>query len=102
MITSIVVIYLRDVRNMLALVLQFGLFATPVAYPLSAIPATWRPLYCLLNPLAPIIDAYRRTTLYGQAPDWSDLGLASMGIAVMLFGGYLLFKKLEIGIADVA
>lgn len=102
MISSIIVVYLRDVRQALSLVLQFGLFATPVAYGLDAIPEKWLKLYCFLNPLAAIIDSYRRTVLYGQAPDWTLLGLSTAGTLTLLLGGYWLFKRLETGIADLA
>jgi ABC-2 type transport system permease protein/lipopolysaccharide transport system permease protein len=73
-----------------------------VAYPLSKIPASWRGLYCALNPLAPVIDGYRRVVLFGQAPQWSYVGLGAASSAVLLLVSYHFFKRLEVGIADVA
>ncbi len=99
---SAVLVYLRDLRQALPLLLQFGLFATPVAYGQSIVPVEWLPLYSVLNPLAPVIDSYRRTVLYGLPPDWPLLGLAAIASAAWFFGGYLLFKRLETGFADVA
>jgi ABC-2 type transport system permease protein/lipopolysaccharide transport system permease protein len=102
MITSAVTVYFRDLRTALPLALQLGLFATPVAYGLSTIPEGMRPLYAIVNPLASVIDAYRRTVLYGLAPNWGLFGLSALSTLVLLAGGYWWFKKMEGGIADVA
>jgi ABC-type polysaccharide/polyol phosphate export permease len=102
LITSAIVVYLRDLRHALPVLLQLGLFATPVAYGIDVVPQAVRWLYSLLNPLAPVIDGYRRTILLGLPPNWSLLlpGAVS-GVAVLVFG-YLIFKRLETGFADVA
>jgi ABC-2 type transport system permease protein/lipopolysaccharide transport system permease protein len=40
--------------------------------------------------------------LYGQDPPWRLVGPSAVAAAVWLVGGYLMFKRLEAGIADVA
>ena len=102
LLTSIAIVYLRDLRHALGLILQIGLFATPVAYSVDAIPAEWRSLYCFVNPMAGVIDAYRQTVLVGHAPTWSLLGPSAAGAALLLVGGFALFKRFETGLADVA
>jgi ABC-type polysaccharide/polyol phosphate export permease len=102
LLTSAVMVYVRDLRHALPVALQVGLFATPVAYGLDAIPPQYRPLYSLLNPLAPVIDGYRRAVLFGEPPQWGLLGLGAITAGLLLFGGYWLFKRLETGFADVA
>lgn len=102
LITSAVVVYLRDLRTTLPLILQLGLFASPVAYGLGTIPAELRPLYAATNPLVSVIDGYRRTVLYGQPPRWGLLALSATTAFVVLIVGYWAFKRLEGGIADVA
>ncbi|MGQ0802752.1 MAG: ABC transporter permease [Actinomycetota bacterium] len=99
---SSIVVYLRDLRHLIVIVLQLGLFATPVAYSLASIPEGFRRVYCLVNPLVPVIDGYRRTILYGQPPNWDLLGLGALTACIVLVGGYMTFKRLETGIADVA
>jgi ABC-2 type transport system permease protein/lipopolysaccharide transport system permease protein len=101
-VTSIIVVYFRDLRHLIPILLQIGLFATPVAYGIQAIPVSVRRLYCAINPLAPVIDGYRRTVLQGLPPDWYLLAPAAVTSLVLLLGGYLLFKRLEPGIADAA
>lgn len=102
LLVSAWVVYVRDVRLVLPLVVQVGLFATPVAYDISLVPDGLRPAYALLNPVAPVIDALRRTALLGESPAWSELGLATASGTVLLLVGYAVFKRLDGGFADVA
>lgn len=102
LIISAVLVYLRDLRQALPMVLQLGLFASPVAYGIEAIPDSYRFLYAVVNPLGPVIDGYRRTVLEGRAPDWGFLAPAAVSAFVVLLAGYLIFKRLETRFADVA
>jgi ABC-type polysaccharide/polyol phosphate export permease len=102
LVVSSAMVYVRDLRHALPLVLQLGLFATPVAYGMETVPPAIREIYGYLNPLAPVIDGYRRTVLLGLPPEWTTfVPAAGTSLAVLLLG-YILFKKLETGIADVA
>jgi len=93
-------VYYRDVRYVLPFVLQLGLFASPVAYPLSLIPSAWRELYAILNPIAAAIDALRRIVLHGRWPDLS-ITLGALGWSLVLLAlAALLFKRLERAFAD--
>jgi ABC-type polysaccharide/polyol phosphate export permease len=102
LVVSAVIVYLRDLRHALPLILQMGLFVTPVAFPLDVVPPQFRPVYVALNPLAAVIDSYRRTVLLGLPPSLSLLAIAAVSSLVALAGGYMAFKRLETGIADVA
>jgi ABC-type polysaccharide/polyol phosphate export permease len=99
---SALVVYFRDLRHALPLVIQFGLFATPVAYGVDIIPRHLHWLYAVINPLAPVIDGYRRTVLYGQAPDWGFLLPGAISALAVLFLGFRIFKRMEASFADVA
>ncbi len=102
LLVSCTTVYLRDLRHALPIILQLGLFATPIAYGLEQIPEQWRPLYSIVNPLGPIIDSYRETILYGRMPNWYLLGLGTLSTLVLLIGGLKLFRRLDMGFADVA
>jgi ABC-type polysaccharide/polyol phosphate export permease len=97
-----VLVYLRDVRYVVPLAVQLGLFVTPVAYSLSVIPVNLQPLYAAVNPLGPIIQDFRRTVLYGLSPQWSLFGIAAAASLAWLLFGYAVFKRLETGFADIA
>jgi len=98
--TSAVHVYFRDIGHALSLGLQLWMFATPVAYPMSVVPQSVRSWY-LLNPMAPIIDGYRRAILYGQPPDLPRLGTVLLFVTALLFLTYFGFKRAERTFADV-
>jgi ABC-type polysaccharide/polyol phosphate export permease len=103
-VVAATLVYLRDLRQILPLAIQFGLFLTPVAYGIEVIAhtRTAQMFYSLINPVAPVIDSLRRTVLYGLAPDWPLLGMGAVGAVIALVIGYAVFKRLEVGIADIA
>ena len=102
LITSAVLVFFRDLRHALPVVLQLGLFATPVAYGMNVVPESLQVVYSAVNPLAPVIDGYRRTILLGQAPNWELLVPGAVVAAALLAFGYVVFKRLEPGFADYA
>ena len=57
---SAVMVYLRDIRHALPILLQIGLFATPVAYAIDdLVPRQWQPSTSPSTPWRPVIDGYR-------------------------------------------
>jgi lipopolysaccharide transport system permease protein len=89
-----------DVRYMVPFLVQFWMFASPVAYPSSLVPASWRVLY-RLNPMAGVIEGFRwLLTGQGRPPDFLLLASSCM-VLLMLFGGLIYFQKMEMTIADV-
>jgi lipopolysaccharide transport system permease protein len=93
-------LYYRDVRYALPFVLQLGLFASPVVYPLALVPPAWRTLYEILNPVAAAIDGLRRITVHQTAPDWGITIGALIWSVILLIGAAFLFKRLERSFSD--
>ncbi len=90
----------RDVRYILPFLVQFWMFASPVAYPSELVPEKWRWLYGL-NPMAGVIEGFRwALTGRGQPPGVLMLASALM-VAAALLGGLLYFRKMEGTIADL-
>jgi ABC-2 type transport system permease protein/lipopolysaccharide transport system permease protein len=102
LLAAIAVVYLRDLQYVVPMLLQLGLFVTPVGYPLEAVDERLRPVFSVLDPLVPVIDGYRRAVLDGQAPQWGLLALGGVGALGYLALGYTVFKRLEGGVADVS
>jgi lipopolysaccharide transport system permease protein len=94
-------VYYRDVKYIVPFLVQFGMFATPVVYPLSRVPSSWRIPYALINPFVGPLDSFRRVFSLGLFPDWQIAGLSFATGAVTLLLGYKLFKILEPDMADV-
>jgi ABC-type polysaccharide/polyol phosphate export permease len=101
-ILSSLVVYFRDLRYAMSIFIQLGLFATPILYGMDRIPSSLQLVYCLLNPLAPVIDGYRRVVVYGQDPAWGLLLPAAAVSFTYLVLGFRLFKRLETGFSDIA
>ena len=90
----------RDVRYVLPFLVQFWMFASPVAYPSELVPEKWRWLYGL-NPMAGVIEGFRwALTGRGQPPGVLMLASGLM-VAAVLLGGLVFFRKMEGTIADV-
>jgi lipopolysaccharide transport system permease protein len=90
----------RDIGHALPLLLQLWMFATPVGYPMSVIPAWLRPFY-MLNPMAGIVDGYRRAILLGSAPDLSAVAVSAVVTMLILAVAVPVFKRAEKTFADV-
>jgi ABC-2 type transport system permease protein/lipopolysaccharide transport system permease protein len=99
---STTVIYLRDVSQILGSILTAGLYLSPVAYPVSAIPEQWRVPLSIINPFVALIDGYRRAILFNKPPDFHLLLPASITCLVTFVFGYIIFRRTETGIADIA
>jgi homopolymeric O-antigen transport system permease protein len=89
----------RDVRYVIPFVITFWMFASPVAYASSLVPARWRWLYGL-NPMAGVIDGFRwAITGRGQAPGLPLLASAC-AVALVFLGGVFFFNRMETTVAD--
>jgi lipopolysaccharide transport system permease protein len=100
LIASSVNVFYRDVSPVVQIGLQLWLYVTPVAYPLSRVPARWRP-FIAANPLSGIVEGFRSAIVYGREPDWALLGVSASTTIAIAVGGFLLFKKLDKYFADV-
>ena len=104
LIVSAVQVRHRDVGLAMPVVLQLWMFATPVLYSLSAarrgLPAALYGLY-IANPMAGIVDAFRRAVVLHQRPDLPALAVSALVIVVLLPASYIYFKHAERTMADV-
>ena len=90
----------RDVRYVVPFLVQFWLFASPVAYPSSLVPEKWRWLYGL-NPMAGVIEGFRwALTGHGQPPGIL-LAASSVAVVLLVLTGLVYYHAMEGTIADV-
>lgn len=89
----------RDVRYTINFLIQFWLFATPIAYPSSLVPERWRALYGL-NPMAGVVEGFR-WALLGAKPPGAMLAVSIGVVVVLLIGGLFYFRRMEQQFADV-
>jgi lipopolysaccharide transport system permease protein len=100
---SAVQVRYRDVGLAMPVLVQMWLFATPVLYSLQAVKAALpAPLYTLytLNPMAGVVDTFRRAVVENQPPDAGALGMSAAVVAVIVPAAYVYFKYSELTMAD--
>ena len=90
----------RDVGYVVPVALQFLLYASPVAYPLQEVPERYRAVY-LLNPLAPLLEAFRWSLLGVGEVLWGHLLYSAACAVTILIAGAFVFKRMERKFADV-
>jgi len=90
----------RDVRYTISFLIQFWLFATPVAYSSSLVPARWRALYGL-NPMAGVVEGFRWALLGKSEGPGALLAVSVAVVILILIGGLYYFRRMEAEFADV-
>ncbi|MBY0375609.1 MAG: ABC transporter permease [Bryobacteraceae bacterium] len=100
LLLSAMQVWIRDIGIAMPLVLQLWMFATPVVYPLSAVPP-WLRTYYILNPMTGVIENFRRVVLQNTAPDMPSLLASTIFSLLALPLAYLYFKQREATMADV-
>jgi len=97
---SAVIVFFRDMRFVVPLLTQVWMYATPIIYPTELVPKHLQPYY-FMNPMAGIIDGYRRALVMGQAPRMPALLLSALVSSLLLVLGYAFFKRVEPLFADL-
>lgn len=100
--TCALVVFMRDIGQIIAIVLQIGMWATPIMWDFGAISEGWA-VFLKLNPMVYIVNGYR-SAVYEHSWFFEDF-FSTMYfwiITVVLFGiGALVFKRLKVHFADV-
>jgi len=88
----------RDFTFLIAFGVQLAMYATPVIYPASMVPEKYA-FFLQLNPMAPVIEAFRAIYLGGTIP-WEGLGISVAITTFLLLLGIVMFKKVERSFMD--
>lgn len=89
----------RDVGTALPVALQFLMFASPIVYPSTLVPARWKWLY-ELNPLTGIIEGFR-SALLGLPFNRASLIISVLITVALLIGSTIAFRRMEDDFADI-
>jgi lipopolysaccharide transport system permease protein len=90
----------RDVGHAIPFLIQFWMYASPVVYPLSVVPESWRALYSL-NPMVGVIEGFRWALLGKGGPDLGVMVINVVVVATVLLAGLFYFARVEQTFADV-
>ncbi|WP_372007168.1 acyltransferase family protein [Paenibacillus chitinolyticus] len=94
MLSALGTVYLRDMEHIVNVLMVVWFYLTPVLFPLSLIPGSFRWVFDY-NPMTPIIDAYRDIFLYGQWPDFGTLLPMLFVLTVVNMGILAVFSLLQ-------
>jgi lipopolysaccharide transport system permease protein len=93
-------VFFRDLNQAVTVVLPALLFLSPVFYPVEAVPAAFR-VWMRANPLTDVIESLRAALIHGSAPGAAGWLLAVGAAAIIAAVGWLWFRRLRPGFADL-
>ncbi|WOO34425.1 ABC transporter permease [Diaphorobacter limosus] len=93
-------VYLRDVSQIISVVTSVLMFMSPIFYPVSALPESYRQ-FLYLNPLTPVIEMTRDVLYWGRVPSFELLVIYWVATAFVAWVGFVWFQKTRKGFADV-
>lgn len=99
LLASAVTVYMRDVAYILSIVSMAWQFLTPIMYSEDMVPEKLLPIFNM-NPMTPVIEAYRDILYYKQNPDLSTLISALLFGLVIFVLGEIVFAKLQRGFCE--
>jgi lipopolysaccharide transport system permease protein len=90
----------RDVKYAVPFVVQFWMFATPIAYPSSLLSERWRPVLAL-NPMVGVVEGFRWALLGAKTAPGPMIAVSAVASVVVLIGGAFYFRRMEKSFADI-
>lgn len=94
-------VFLRDIPQLLGVVLNLWFYLTPIVYPISLVPEDFRVVIFWLNPLAAFSQVYRDLILAGSV-EYEKEWLVASGVSLLVFGlGLWVYRRLRPAFADV-
>jgi lipopolysaccharide transport system permease protein len=99
-ILSALGVYVRDLQQIVPVLLTALLFLTPIFYPPSAVPEAFQAVFAV-NPLALAVDQAREALVFGRCPSAVAIGLALVGGWAFAWLGLAFFARTRRGFADV-
>jgi len=93
-------VFLRDVGQTTGIITTVMLFLSPVFFPVSAIPETYR-IFIEINPLTFMIEQARDILIWGKPLNWAGWTIYFTASLLACLAGYIWFQKTRKGFADV-
>ncbi|HEU4873265.1 MAG TPA: ABC transporter permease [Pyrinomonadaceae bacterium] len=90
----------RDVRYIVPFVIQVWMFSTPIVYPSSLLPASWRTIYGL-NPMVGVVEGFRWALIGTNTAPGFMIAVSATAALLLLIGGAFYFRHMEKSFADI-
>lgn len=99
LLSSALTVYFRDLEYILGIITMAWMYVTPVLYSVELVPEELRWILNI-NPMTPIIIAFRDILYYKQAPQMETLLQALIVGVVFCIIGHFVFGKLQKGFVE--
>jgi lipopolysaccharide transport system permease protein len=96
---GIINVFVRDVGQVMTVVMQLWFWLTPVVYPKSAVPETFRWVIDA-NPMTGLVEIYQSALLLNQAPNFMNLLPSAVIGVVAVFASFVLFRRASPELVD--
>ncbi len=100
LIIGVLNVFLRDIGQAFPIILQIWFWFTPIVYPESIIPQSYRHLLAW-NPMYTMVNAYHEVLVYGRAPDLAGLLIIGGVAAGLVLLSLFLFRQASAEMVDV-
>ena len=100
LVLGVLNVFVRDVAQVMTVILQLWFWLTPVVYMPTIIPPQFNTLL-QLNPMYHIVVSFQQVMLYGRAPDLFGLGSIAIVSIILLVFGLWLFRRAASEMVDV-
>lgn len=98
-VLSALTVYARDLEHIIGVIITMMFYATPIVYSMDMVPDNIKPILAL-NPMTPIIEAYRDVLFYQRMPQWDSLLAVFVVSIVIFYFGLVIFRKLQRNFAE--
>jgi lipopolysaccharide transport system permease protein len=99
LILGVMNVFVRDIGQVVPIVLQMLFWFTPIVYPINIIPESYRYLLAY-NPLYPLVDAYQKILVYQQLPDPKGFITIIFSALVLMALSFFMFRRASAEMVD--
>ncbi len=100
LIVGVLNVFIRDVGQIVPIILQVFFWFTPIVYPISIIPEDYR-VWLNFNPLYHFTHAYQEIIVYGRAPEFNNFLILGIFSIIFLLLSLFLFRRASADMVDV-
>ena len=93
-------VYLRDVGQIVGILMSVLMFLSPIFFPITALPISYQPLL-KFNPLTLVIEQMRDVLFWGEIPNITNYCIYFISSTIVAWIGFIWFQKTRKGFADV-
>jgi lipopolysaccharide transport system permease protein len=92
-------VFVRDIGQVLSVVLQLWFWLTPIVYTVDILPKNMEWIE-LVNPMAPLVKIYQDAILFNNFPRWNDLLMPAIVAAILILLSFVVFKRASADLVD--